>query len=62
MGVSKNRGGFTPQIIHLFIGFSINYKPSIFGGPPVFLVQHPNIELLNDRSKRSYRMRFVHIH
>ena len=28
---------FPPQIIHLFIGFSINYKPSILGGlPPLF--------------------------
>ena len=31
MGVSKNNGK-TPQIIYLFIGFSINYKPSILGG------------------------------
>ena len=35
MGVSKN-SGFSPQIIHLFIGFSIIYKPSILGNPTIF--------------------------
>ena len=40
MGVSKNRG-VSPQIIHLFIGFSIIF-PIHFGGKiPLFLVQHP---------------------
>ena len=40
MGVSEN-GGFSPQIIHLFIGFSI--RNSIhFGVPvPLFLNVHP---------------------
>ena len=38
MGVSKNRG-FLPQIIHLFIGFSIIF--TIHFGIPLFLVQHP---------------------
>ena len=39
MGVSKNRGG--PQIIHLFIGFSIIFTihfgvfPPIFGNIPI---------------------------
>ena len=37
MGVEPKIGGFTPQIIHLFIGFSINYKPSILGVFPLFL-------------------------
>ena len=42
MGVSKNRGGFTPQIIHLFIGFGTIIFTIHFGGKiPLFLVQHP---------------------
>ena len=36
MGVSKNRGGKPPQIIHLFIGFSIIFTIH-FGGFPLFL-------------------------
>ncbi len=37
LGVSKNRGAFTPQIIHLFIGFSIIFTIH-FGGftTPIF--------------------------
>ena len=35
MGVSKNRG--YPQIIHLFIGFSMTFSPSILVGFPLFL-------------------------
>ena len=38
MGVSEN-GGFSPQIIHLFIGFSL-FSPSILGENPYFW-KHP---------------------
>ena len=38
MGVSKNRGG-PPQIIHLFIGFSIIFTKSILGYP--YFWKHP---------------------
>ena len=36
MGVSKN-SVFSPQIIHLFIGFSNKFSPSILGETPLFL-------------------------
>ena len=39
-GCFLKNGGFSPQIIHLFIGFSINYKPSILGAHPYFR-KHP---------------------
>ena len=39
LGVSKNNGK-TPQIIHLFIGFSMIFTIH-FGVFPLFLVQHP---------------------
>ena len=38
LGVSNNNGNY-PQIIHLFIGFSIIF--TIHLGGPLFLVQHP---------------------
>ena len=41
VGISKNRGK-TPQIIHLFIGFSTIFTIH-FQGKPLFLVQHPCI-------------------
>ena len=41
IGVSKNRGK-TPQIIHLFIGFSTINHPFWWVFPPLFLVQHPD--------------------
>ena len=37
MEVSKTRGVFSPQIIHLFIGFSMKFSPSILGLLPLFL-------------------------
>ena len=37
MVVSKNRGGY-PQIIHLFIGFSITNNP--FWGTPILGITH----------------------
>ena len=40
MGVSKNNGK-TPQIIHLFVGFSIIFTIHFGGQIPLFLVQHP---------------------
>ncbi len=56
MGVSKNRGE-TPQIIHLFIGFSINYKPSIWGVKiPLFLVQQPYVEFLYVETGGAFRV------
>ena len=39
MGVEPKIVGFAPQIIHLFIGFSILF--TIHFGVPLFLVQHP---------------------
>ena len=33
----KNRGGKTPQIIHLFIGLEPLFSPSILGVFPLFL-------------------------
>ena len=40
LGVSKN-SGFSPQIIHLFIGFSIIFTIHFGGTVPLLLVQHP---------------------
>ncbi len=40
MGVSKNRG-WAPQIIHLFIGFSLIIKPSIMGYH--YFWKHPDV-------------------
>jgi len=37
--VSEN-SGFSSQIIHLFIGFSIIFT-ILFGGPPLFWGKHP---------------------
>ena len=41
MDVSEN-SGFSPQIIHLFIGFSMIFTIHFGGEIPLFLVQHPN--------------------
>ena len=49
LGVSKNRG-VSPQIIHFNRVF--NYKPSMLGVFPLFLVQHPIA--LKIRKKKTY--------
>ncbi len=56
---TKNRG-VSPQIIHLFIGFPINSKPSIWGVFPLFLVQHPIFTASKiSMSSTSYSPRFL---
>ena len=45
MGVEPKIGVFTPQIIHLFIGFSIIFI--IHFQVPIFLVQHPYSALID---------------
>ena len=41
MDVEPKIGGFTPQIIHLFIGFSMIFTHPFWWFSPLFLVQHP---------------------
>ena len=36
LDVSKNRGGFTPQYIHLFVGLFIIFTIHFGGNPPIF--------------------------
>ncbi len=56
---SKNRG-FTPQIIHLFIGFSIIFTLHFGSFPPLFLVQHTHLVRKIQTSSRQHAQRHSH--